>query len=542
VLCVPVQGLAAQDPSVRQQLASLLAGDGSNVNITMSGKTLHGTRIIRDLYKANDSQSLWSDDAIAALSVAIDSLQEDGMPPAEYRFEQIDSQLRAPAVGTLASAQAAEIDILMTEAFLRAVYNLYFGKADPERLDPNINFARSYEGEDLVPFLLERITQVRIDEVFDWARPHNRVYKRLKIGLARYRAYQAAGGWAPVPDGGTLKPGDRDPRILAVRTRLVVTEDLPADKAAGDDPQLFDDALESAVRRFQQRHGIDLDGAIGPQTLKAMNVPVQDRIDEIRVNLERARWILHQAYDEFMVTDIAGFEAFWVKDGEIIWREPIQVGRDFTQTPVFIDEIQYLEFNPTWTIPPGILRRSVIPGLKKDPAYLDKKGYQLLTLQGKPVDPKTVDWATLKGFPYIVRQPPGPNNALGLLKFMFPNPHFVYLHDTNARGLFDRSKRTFSSGCVRVRNPMDLADRLLAGQQGWTREKIDAVIASGKTTRVNLDRRLRILIAYNTARFPIDDSQMHFRPDVYDRDAKVLAALNGPFVLRQRDANRKAKP
>ena len=393
-----------------------------------------------------------------------------------------------------------------------------------------------------MPFFLEHITQGRIDEVFDWARPHNRVYTRLKTGLARYRAYQAAGGWAPVPAGGTLKPGDSDPRILAVRSRLVVTGDLPADKAAGDDPKLFDDSLEAAVRRFQTRHGIDVDGAVGPETLRKMNVPVEDRINQIRVNLERARWILHQAYDEFLVTDLAGFETFWVKDNEIIWREPVQIGKNYTQTPVFSDEIQYLEFNPTWTIPPGILRRIVIPGLKKDPDYLDKKGYQLLTLQGEPVDPQTVDWANLKGFPYIVRQPPGPTNALGLVKFMFPNPHFVYLHDTSARGLFDRSKRTFSSGCVRVRNPMDLAERLLAGQQGWTRDKIDAVIASGKTTRVNLERRLRILIVYNTARLPIDDDQMHFRPDIYDRDAKVLAALDGPFMVRKRDLNGNNKP
>jgi murein L,D-transpeptidase YcbB/YkuD len=429
------------------------------------------------------------------------------------------------------------LDILLTEAFLRAVYNLYYGKADPERLDPDINFARSYTGEDPVPFFLQHIAQARIDRVFDWASPKNEWFQWLRQGLARYRAHQAAGGWEPIPSGPTLKPRRSDPRVVLVRKRLAVTGDLPASAAGGDDPEHFDDTLQEAVKRFQARHGIEVDGVIGAATLAAMNVPVKDRIDQIRVNLERGRWTLHEVYDQFLVVDIAGFDIYWVKDGKIVWNEQIQVGKEYTKTPVFKGEIRYLDFNPTWTIPPGILRRSVIPGLKKDAGYLDKKGYQLLTLDGKPVDPRTVDWNGLKGFPYIVRQPPGPDNALGQVKFMFPNPHFVFLHDTNHRELFRRSKRTFSSGCIRVRNPFELAEQLLAGQGEWTREKIDAVVTSGRTTRVNLNQPMRIIIAYNTARVPAEGSQVHFRPDIYQRDAKVLAALDGSFRLRERDRN-----
>jgi murein L,D-transpeptidase YcbB/YkuD len=151
------------------------------------------------------------------------------------------------------------------------------------------------------------------------------------------------------------------------------------------------------------------------------------------------------------------------------------------------------------------------------------------------VDPKTVNWKALKGFPYIVRQPPGPNNALGQVKFLFPNPHYVFLHDTNHRELFDLTKRTFSSGCIRVRNPLDLAERLLAGQENWTRKRIEAVVASGKTTRVILKRPMRILIAYNTAHVPTAGAQVYFREDIYQRDTAVLAALEGPFRLHRRD-------
>ncbi len=322
-----------------------------------------------------------------------------------------------------------------------------------------------------------------------------------------------------------------------VRTRLAFTGDFPAAANVPGDPDYFDDTLKSAVERFQMRHGIEIDGLVGKGTLATMNVPVEARIEQIRANLERWRWIFHEAHDEYLLVDIAGFNVIWAKDEEFIWQEEIQVGKEFTKTPVFMGEILYMDFNPTWTIPPGILRRSVIPGLKKDPEYLDKKGFQLLTLDGKPVDPKTVNWKTLNGFPYIVRQPPGPNNVLGQVKFVFPNPHFVYLHDTNHRNLFDRSKRTFSSGCIRVRNPFDLAERLLAEQEGWSRARIDEVVASGKTTRVKLSQPKRVIIAYNTARVLASDGPVQFRPDVYERDAKVLAALNGPFRLRERDEN-----
>jgi len=296
---------------------------------------------------------------------------------------------------------------------------------------------------------------------------------------------------------------------------------------------LFDPAVEDAVKAFQERHGLDVDGAIGAKTVAAMNVPVQERIEQLRVNLERQRWYVHENRGEFIVTDIAGFNVYLVRDDVVIWDAKVQVGKAYRQTPVFKDMIRYLEFNPTWTIPPGILRRSILPNLKKDPDYLDKKGYLLLTQDGKRVDPKTVDWASIKTMPYIVREPPGPDNALGLVKFMFPNKHMVYLHDTNHREQFSASSRTFSSGCVRVERPFELAEKLLAGQKDWDRRKIDAVVASGKTTRVNLEKPMRVVIAYSTA--VARDGRVFFREDVYNRDAKVSNALDAPFRKRRRD-------
>jgi murein L,D-transpeptidase YcbB/YkuD len=521
-LLLPFASLANFSQEVEQRLA----GDR-----TVAGQTLHAANLMQRMYRGNGQKPLWSDAAIDDLLTAIDGLGADGLTPADYRFPQLDPLLRARAEGGLSPAAAAELDLLLTEAFARAVYNLHFGKVDAERLDPNINFARAMGGDDPAPDLLQAIRRGEIAATFDEARPGNVRHQWLKDGLARYRQYQAQGGWAPVPKGATLKPGQRDPRVPPLRARLAVTGELATTEAA--DPELFDAELEAGVRAFQRRHGLEDDAAVGPATLAALNVPVEQRIEQIRVNLERQRWIMHEAYDEFLIVDIAGFQVYWVKDNQVIWQEQVQVGKEYTQTPVFKDKIRYLDFNPDWTIPPGILRRSVLPNLKKDPDYLGKKGYHLLTMQGDRVDPKSVDWNAIKGFPYMVRQPPGPDNALGQVKFMFPNPHYVFLHDTNHRELFDRTGRDFSSGCVRVRNPFDLAERLLAGQDGWDRARIDQVVASGKNTRVNLDRPLRILIAYSTVTASAD--QVYFKPDVYQRDAQVLAALDGEFRVRERD-------
>lgn len=526
----------ADDTAFRQGISGILGGSDPDAAVVVSGNRLHGVRIIRRLYEANGFHPLWNHNSAGSLGDALSDIWIDGLTPGDFQFEEIVGHLQSHRPASLPIAEAVRADMLLTEAFLRAVYNLYFGKADPERLDPNINFTRSYEGDDPVPFLLESIAKGRIGEAFDWARPKNTRYQWLRQGMALYRQYQSAGGWDPIPTGSVLKPGVTDLRVAMLRKRLAVTGDLPADSLEMGNARFFDEALKYALEHFQKRHGIDADGIAGADTLKVMNVPVQDRIDQIRVNLERWRWIAHEAYDEFLVVDIAGFDIYWVRNGQVLWKEKIQVGKDYTQTPVFKGEIKYIEMNPTWTLPPSILNDSVIPALRKDPSYLDRKGYQLLTLEGERVNPLNVNWAELKGFPYLVRQPAGPDNALGLVKFLFPNRHYVYLHDTNHRELFSQAKRTSSSGCIRVRNPFDLAERLLEPVPGWTRDRIDTVVASGETTRVNLERPMRILIAYNTARVPSQTSQVHFHPDIYSRDARVLAALDGPFQLRARDA------
>jgi murein L,D-transpeptidase YcbB/YkuD len=287
----------------------------------------------------------------------------------------------------------------------------------------------------------------------------------------------------------------------------------------------YEGEIVAGVRRFQERHGLAADGAVGPATLAALNVPVEARIEQIRVNLERTRWIMGDVAEDFIVVNIAGFRLYLVRGGEPVWTTRVQVGQPYRRTPVFVATLTYLVLNPTWTVPPTILRRDILPAVRDDVGYLAARGIDVVDDSGMIVDAATVDWSS-PSFPYLLVQRPGPDNALGRVKFMFPNEHFVYLHDTPRRDLFDRESRAFSSGCIRVEHPLDLAGQLLG--EGWSQERIDAVLAAGRMQTVFLDDPIPVLLLYWTAE--VDAAgRVVFHPDVYARDADVALGLAGPF-------------
>jgi L,D-transpeptidase YcbB len=292
------------------------------------------------------------------------------------------------------------------------------------------------------------------------------------------------------------------------------------------DVEALDEPLTAALRHFQERHLLDADGVLGKRTLEALNVPTEARIDQIRVNLERARWLLHDLPARYVLVDVPGYELRLMEDGKEVLRSRTVVGKPYRKTPIFRSAISYLDFSPTWTVPPTILRNDVLPAIRKDRAYLQKRGMRVLKFDGTVVDPATVDWQRYTGktsFPYLIRQDPGPENALGKVKFMFPNPHHVYLHDTPSRELFARAERAFSSGCIRVEQAAALAT-LLLGQEGWSAAEVEAALAAGKTRRVKLRTPVPVLLYYWTVRLE-DDGDVAFKRDIYGRDAALLAAL-----------------
>ena len=299
-----------------------------------------------------------------------------------------------------------------------------------------------------------------------------------------------------------------------------------------DDPQFFDADLGEAVRRFQSRHGLVADGLVGASTLQVLNVTPAERIDQIRINLERARWLREElaSADDFVIVNIAGFYVRLFEGGQARWESRVIVGTEYDQTPIFAADMKYLVFNPTWSVPRSIIREEMIPDMKNNPAYLSAGNYQLLDAAGRAVSPASVDWSSIgpDNFPYGIVQQPGPDNALGRVKFMLPNEHAVYLHDTPGQELFARTGRTFSHGCVRTENPLEFAARLLADQAEWSAAAIDNLVASGETSTVFLSEPLRVFILYWTAE-PAAEGGVRFYEDVYGRDAAVLEALNAPF-------------
>ena len=250
--------------------------------------------------------------------------------------------------------------------------------------------------------------------------------------------------------------------------------------------------------------------------------------------MERARWILRDIHDsdDFVLVNIADFNAKLFRDKQEVWETRAQVGRTYRKSPIFRSDMKYVQFNPTWTVPPGILKRDILPKLKADAlGYLKEKNMKLLdSSTGKEADPSKIDWATMtpRKFHYQVVQQPSPDNALGQVKFIFPNPHFVFLHDTNHREHFDDKVRTFSSGCIRIEYPMEFA-RLVLDDPDWGDAAIESVIEGGKTKTVYLNEPLPVMILYWTV-IPVTEDGPRFLPDVYDRDGRVLKALEAPFT------------
>ncbi|MGB5328028.1 MAG: L,D-transpeptidase family protein, partial [Gammaproteobacteria bacterium] len=415
------------------------------------------------------------------------------------------------------------------------VYHRYFGKVNPADLDSDWNLSRRFGGdplESIVGILSAADIQQHIVETLDW----DPYYQQMKALLADYRerAAREGGGYPAIPSGPTLRKGMRDSRIALLRKRLQASNHLAT--TSPDDPEHFDAELEQAVTSFQRETEIDVDGAVGAGTLAALNVSLQSRIDQIRVNMERARWILRdiRGIDDFVIVNIADFKTMLVRGGEKVWETRSQVGRTYRKSPIFRSNMKYVQFNPTWTVPPGILKRDILPKLKADaPGYLAEEDMKLVdNSTGKQIDPASIDWAaaTPRNFRYQVVQRPGPENALGMVKFIFPNPHFVFLHDTNHREHFDDKVRTFSSGCIRIEHPFEFA-RLVLNDEQWDDAAIQSVVVAKKTKTVYLKEPLPVLVLYWTVNPITENGVPEFLADVYDRDDRVLRALDGPFLV-----------
>jgi murein L,D-transpeptidase YcbB/YkuD len=323
-----------------------------------------------------------------------------------------------------------------------------------------------------------------------------------------------------IPVGGIIRPGDTSPRIPAIRARM----GLPGDS------RVYDETLARRVMAFQETRGVAPDAVIGGETVKLMNATRQDRINQILANLERLRWIDQDKPSRYILVNIPSATLWAVEEGDTILQMPVVVGKVKRPTIAFRTDVTGVRFNPNWTVPPTIKNEDFLPALQEDPLYLSKRGIEITTGFGREsqtIDPTTVDWADmttedLKGLNMI--QSPGTTNPLGRVRVIMPNGYNIYLHDTNAPEYLQRSNRTLSSGCIRVAEPVKLADFILKDKAGWDQTRTDKVLESARMTEVMTDVKLPVYILYQTV-WQDERGGIIFGPDVYGEDAVIAAQL-----------------
>jgi murein L,D-transpeptidase YcbB/YkuD len=484
------------------------------------------------LYERNGFQLIWHNPQnVKDLINDLGSVAEDGLNPEDYHLSQLlVLKLRLDGNNSPGRSLLVDYDILLTDSLVRLCYHLQFGKVDPESLDPAWNMSRQVYNKNPVAAIEKRLHTTSLAEGLKNIRPKIRNYQWLKSVLKKYRKIREAGGWETLPEGPTLKLGMTDQRISQLRQRLAVSGEFVGEVT---DTDFFDEDLMAAVIRFQNKHRLEADGVVGKNTYAALNIPVKQKIDQIRVNLERARWVFHKLPPDFIAVDIAGFRVYDMEGIHINWSSRVQVGKPFRKTPVFKSKIKYIVFNPTWTVPPTILQKDILPKIKKNPDYLRKMKISVIDRKGRAVDPKSVNWSKYsKSVPYTLRQEPGPHNALGRMKFIFPNKYFIYLHDTPSRSLFGRKNRAFSSGCIRVDKEIELAELLLNDPAKWNRQSILELLETNETLRVNLPKPKTVMLLYVTV--SVDENGNYiFKKDIYERDRPVLEGLNEEFAIWQ---------
>ena len=346
-------------------------------------------------------------------------------------------------------------------------------------------------------------------------------YKRLDIALQHYTRIAESGGWPSVPAGPTIRPGSADPRVASLARRLAITGDFEND---GCEFTEYDRELQAAVVRFQARHGLEQDALVGKATLRALNVSANERSAQLRSNLGTTLQVFDTLHQAFLLVNVPAFEIYLVRNGDTVWSSGVVVGEQEAKTPLFESTISSVVLNPTWTVPRSIASEELLPKIQNDPAFLIRGGYELRNQDGSPAEPASVDWAALSksNFPYTLVQRAGPVNELGRVKFPFPNRFGVCLHDTPKKHLFGMASRAFSHGCIRLENPIDLAE-ILVEPAGWTREQIDAELDTGQTHSIKLPEPIPIVIAYLTA--AVDDTgTVYFYRDVYGLDRPRAAA------------------
>jgi L,D-transpeptidase YcbB len=529
---------------IRQLVATDAEADGARRRSTRSD--------LAALYAAGAYAPLWVDaggrssrNVLAALDT-LAAASADGLDPEAYgvtRLHRLAGQLGARSPGSPHAADVASFDVAMSTAVLDYFRHIHLGRVDPAA----IGFHRVIppEPHDFALLLRSALSAYRIRETAAELAPPLAQYRALKGMLARYRDLASTAGLESFPaHGATVRPGEQYPNVEALYRRLVALGDLPASVPAPDADATYDGWLVDGVKRFQARHGLAADGIIGKATQAALHVPLTWRLRQIELALERLRWLPDLGDEPLIALNTPMFH-LWAWSATPRTAPSIEmraiVGRALsTETPVMVEDLRYLVFRPYWNVPRSILRTEILPILTRDLDYLRRHDMEIVrggSDDARPVAATAENVALLRSGALRLRQRPGPLNALGLVKFVFPNDADVYIHGTPAQELFSRTRRDFSHGCVRVEDPVALAEWLLRDQPAWNRERILAAMSGSPSRRVDLTRPVRVVLYYVTAIVTPADGVVHFAEDIYRHDARLdraLAAVEGLTDVEER--------
>ncbi|MFZ1983458.1 MAG: L,D-transpeptidase family protein [Desulfatitalea sp.] len=503
---------------------------------TCQGEPICGIQLIPDFYLERQFVPVWLDSSGLrptghALIHVIAQVGQDGLQPADYHLGAIHSMLKEMETQAALpldqqADQWAQMDLLLTDAFLLLSSHLSGGRVNPETL--HTDWRLSAHNVDIMAGLHNAVTETQINQAIDQLRPAHDGYSGLRLALRQLHGVEEQGGWPSIPDGPTLRPEERNDRVVALRQRLQMEGEQVAAELS-EEPERFDPDLVESLKQFQARHGLEPDGAVGQRTLEELNVSTQDRIRQIELNLERWRWLPDDPGERYIRVNIADYSLTVVEHKEVVLSMRVVVGRPMRRTPVFSASMTYMVISPYWTVPPTIAVEDMLPKVIKDNSYFDHeaiKVYYGWEEGNAAVDPRQIDWLAYskRNFPFRLVQEPGPSNALGQLKFMFPNNFSVYLHDTPHRSLFGKVQRDFSSGCIRVENALALAEYLLKENPNWTPEKLRAGIKKNQQQIVRVDPPLPVHLLYMTA-WVDEKGVLQFRKDIYKRDIQLDQAL-----------------
>ncbi|MDQ7074759.1 MAG: L,D-transpeptidase family protein [Gammaproteobacteria bacterium] len=498
--------------------------------------SLHVPNTLKQLYQQRHYQPIWFDQTglkpeAKELLVALSIADEEGL--SQHDYHRLGIQWRSFS-GKNKPRLQAEQELLLSDAFFGLANHLYSGIFTATESDGNWHIdAPKFDAQALLTALQQGHS---IKELLRALTPPHPGYRALRSSLARYRRIESAGGWPPIARGSAIRLGAKDPRLNNLRDRLLISGDLTL--SAEINNNVYDKTLQQAVKNFQQRMGLEPDGKLGPQTLHALNTPVSKRIEHIQLNMVRWHWLPRELGKKHIFVNTVSFELDLIDNYRPALNMKAIVGKTYRSTPAFSEKLTHFVLNPSWYIPANILRKDILPEVKKNRDYLQWKNIHVQKVKGDKVEEiplEKVEWTEFfsNKSPYRLRQSPGKHNALGQVKFYMPNPYGIYLHDTPSRKLFQKTVRTFSSGCIRLEHPLALAAYLLKDEAQWNQAKLHKAVSQKQTRWVKLSNPISVYLTYFTSW--VDGSgQAHFRQDMYKRDRKLQQKLFGQTLQMAR--------